>query len=138
HLPGAGLPVAVARRLAPGLLVGRSVHAPDEAAEQEGLGPDYLLLGTIFATASHPDVTPGGTALLETTRARASLPLLAIGGITEHNASAAVLAGADGVAAISSLLAASDPARAAERICDAALDGWRARQEARTLLGAGR
>ncbi len=44
------------------------------------------------------------------------LPLAGIGGITAHNAPSVMAAGADGVAVISEILGASDPAEAAQRL----------------------
>ncbi len=127
HLPGRGLPPRQARRLAPHLLVGRSVHSAAEAESAVEQEVDYLVLGTIFATATHPDTEPGGLDLVRETRARVRLPLLAIGGITLDNAAATIAAGADGVAVITALLNAPDPAAAADRLVGAVRDGWRTR-----------
>lgn len=83
-------------------LVGRSVHGVDEATAAEAAGGlDYLILGTIFATASKPGLTT--LAGLDTLRAAARvcrLPILAIGGVTRENARQVVDAGAAGFAAI--------------------------------------
>ena len=135
HLPTAGLPPGVARALAPRLLLGRSVHAPSEAAAMMRDGVDYLLLGTIFATASHPGVAPGGLALVRATRARVAGRLLCIGGIGPGNAADVVRAGADGVAAVSAILSAPDPEAAARALVAAVQEGWAARQ--RTAIAAG-
>ena len=35
-------------------LVGRSIHSPEQAAELVGSGVDWLVLGSVYATASHP------------------------------------------------------------------------------------
>ncbi len=52
---GAGsIPVSVARTIAPDLLIGASVHALDEARQAEHDGADYLVVGTMFTTRSHP------------------------------------------------------------------------------------
>ncbi|MBI3978972.1 MAG: thiamine phosphate synthase [Chloroflexi bacterium] len=120
HLPGSGLPVEAARRLTPsGFLIGRSVHRPEEAAAAEHAGADYVVLGTIFTTASKPGLAPAGPGLIAATRALCRLPILAIGGITAANAGDAIAAGADGVAAISAILADADPAGAAARLAAA-------------------
>ena len=37
-----------------GFLVGRSIHAPEQAAELAVGGVDYLVLGSVYETASHP------------------------------------------------------------------------------------
>lgn len=117
HLPANGLPVGAARRLAPtGFLIGRSVHAPAEAAAAAAAGADYVVLGTIFATASKPGQAPAGVGLIAATRVVCRLPILAIGGMTAENAGAVLAAGADGIAAISAILADPEPASAAARL----------------------
>ena len=51
-------------------------------------------------------------------RAVVRVPLIGIGGITPDNAAAVVRAGADGVAVISAVCAAADPAAATRRFLD--------------------
>jgi len=114
HLGRQGLPVAVARAVVgPDRLVGRSVHSVEEAVAAERAEADYLVVGSIFATASHPDQPPAGLDLLRAVRAAVSLPLFAIGGITAANAAACRVAGAHGVAVIGNILEADDPGAAA-------------------------
>lgn len=114
QLGARSLPVAVARRLVGRrLLLGRSVHSLPEAVQAQQDGADYLLLGTIYATRSHPDATPAGPELVRQARAAVSLPIIAIGGIAATNAPAVMQAGADGVAVISAILGAPDPRQAA-------------------------
>jgi len=106
HLPGNGLPTRVARALlGPGKLVGRSAHSVGEAVEAERDGADYVLLGTIFPTSSHPESQAAGTTLIRAARPVVRLPLIAIGGIDTSNAREVMEAGADGVAVISAILA---------------------------------
>ena len=60
HLPERGLPVAAARRLAgEGFIIGRSVHGVAEAARAQEEGADYVQVGTIFASVSHPGQPAG-------------------------------------------------------------------------------
>lgn len=117
HLPGHGLPPAVARRmLGPGPLLGRSLHGWEE---WEGLNPPdreglrYLFVGTLFATPSHPNRTGAGTNLLREMKERArSHPLVGIGGVTPERVSEVRGAGAMGVAVIRGIWNAPDPAAA--------------------------
>ena len=61
HLPSNSLPACVVKRLGEGrLLVGRSVHSVEEAVPAEQEGADYLIVGTIYGTASHPGRLPSG------------------------------------------------------------------------------
>ena len=94
------------------LWVGRSVHSIPEARAAVAEGADYLLLGNVFPTASHPGRAPLG---LEAVRevSTLGLPVVAIGGITVARARELRVAGAYGVAAIRALWLADDPARAA-------------------------
>jgi thiamine-phosphate pyrophosphorylase len=132
QLPAAGLPPGVARRLvesagrhwrvdgAP-FLIGCSVHDPEQARAAGG-DADFLLLGTVFASRSHPGRAPGGEALVRAVRAATRLPLIAIGGITADTAAQAIAAGADGVAAIRAIVEAPDPGEAAARLLAAIHD----------------
>lgn len=107
HLPEAGLPAAAARSFVGDTLwIGRSVHDP--ASVQAGLheGADYLFLGPIWPTASHPGNPGLGPSAL---RSAKDLPVLAIGGVTPSNVPVVRVAGAHGVAAVRALWLASDP-----------------------------
>jgi len=100
-------------------LIGTSAHSVSSALEATSLyRPDYIFVGTCYATASHPEkVELEGPALPGTVcRAleedRKDRPVvLAIGGIDEDNCAEPVVEhGADGVAAIRSVLQSPDPA----------------------------
>lgn len=107
HLPATGLPTAMVRTLVgPEVWIGRSVHGPEEAMEAVEEGADYVFLGPIWETASHP----GRRALGPDAIARA-LParVVAIGGVTPQRVSQCLDAGAYGVAAVSALWGAKDP-----------------------------
>ena len=117
HLPADGLPIAVARRLlGPDAVVGRAVHAVAEAERAEAEGADYVLLGTIFATASKPGREPGGLDLVRAAARAVRIPVIAIGGIDERNVAATIGAGAYGVAVMSAILRAPAPAAVVERL----------------------
>jgi thiamine-phosphate pyrophosphorylase len=114
---GAGsISVSVARAIAPDLLIGASVHALDEAIQAERDGADYLIVGTMFISRSHPGKVPEGLTLMRNIREAVRLPLIGIGGITADNAPSVMTAGADGVAVISDILSASNPTQAARRL----------------------
>ena len=110
---GAGDPTpADARRVMPSGWIGRSVHDLREAEAAVAEGADFLMVGAIYPTRSHPDRAAAGPALI---RAVAALgrPVIAIGGIDAARAGEARDAGAYGVAAIAALWDAADPAAAA-------------------------
>jgi thiamine-phosphate diphosphorylase len=95
--------------------LGRSVHSVDAAQRAEAEGCRYLLVGTMFPTASHPDQPPAGISLLRAVREAVSIPLIAIGGITPERVAECIQAGAQGVAVLSGITNAPDPADAATR-----------------------
>jgi thiamine-phosphate diphosphorylase len=103
HLPAQAVAASRARAMVPeGFLVGRSVHSEPEAlaADHDG-GCDYLIFGSVFASASkragHPVAGPDALArVCESVR----LPVLGIGGITVERAPEVARAGASGIAAI--------------------------------------
>lgn len=97
--------------------IGRSVHSVNEARVAADEGADFLIVGNVYETSSHPGRLPTGLALVENT-ARIGLPVIAIGGITPARALPVRNAGAWGVAAISALWYASDPAAAATRLLE--------------------
>ena len=119
HLPSNSLPVCVVKKLGGGrLLVGRSVHSVEEAVAAEQEGVDYLIVGTIYGTASHPGRLPSGPGLIKAVKARVNIPFYAIGGINASNAGEVMSAGADGMAVIRSILAALDPGIAARELAE--------------------
>ena len=119
------LPVpAASALLPPGSLIGRSVHSADGAARAASDGADFLVVGTMFATDSHPGAEPAGPGLMRNVADRCELPLIGIGGIDHDNLERVVLAGASGIAVIRSILAADDPAEAASWLLAALQSAW--------------
>ncbi len=120
HLRGDSMAPAVVRRLAPsGFLIGRSVHAVDEADRLAG-DVDYLIAGTVWSTPSKPASHPllGLDGLARIVAAAAPVPVLAIGGVREENLAGLMRAGAAGAAAVGLFIA--DAARAdKDRECGA-------------------
>ncbi|HZA21784.1 MAG TPA: thiamine phosphate synthase [Dehalococcoidia bacterium] len=107
--------------LGPGLLVGRSVHSLEGAVQAVGQGADFLVVGTMFVSPSHPGEEPAGPDLIGRIAIECSVPLIGIGGINLFNLGQVMDAGASGVAVISSILAAADPQEAAYRMNQAML-----------------
>ena len=124
QLGEAAMPTAAVRPILPeGSIIGRSVHSVEGATQAEASGADFLLVGTMFATRSHPGEEPSGPGLLERIRAAGvGAPLLAIGGITADNVAQVMRAGANGAAVITAILASPDPERAASEIKSAMRD----------------
>ena len=103
--------------------IGRSVHSVQSAVEAAEAGADFLLVGTMFATRSHPGEEPSGPGLIGRIRAAGvGAPLVAIGGITAGNVGEVMRAGANGAAVITAILGSEDPEAAASRLKSAMLD----------------
>ena len=107
HLGQSDMPCLAARKLlGPEKIIGVTVHNLAEALQAESIGADYLGVSPIFQTATKPDAgKPAGISLIEEIRAQVDIPLIAIGGINHSNASEVVRAGADGLCAISCVVA---------------------------------
>ncbi|NKB82715.1 MAG: thiamine phosphate synthase [Nitrospirales bacterium] len=109
HLGQEDLPLDLARKLMGQKIIGISTHAPHEVQGATEGGADYLGFGPVFSTATKRDHEPiVGLAGLTTVRALTSLPIFAIGGITEHSIEQVQLAGANGAAVASAVLDAFD------------------------------
>ena len=106
--------------LAPGALIGRSVHSAQEAAAS--IGMDYLLAGHVYSSASKPGRPPLGLAGFAEIAAAATCPILAVGGITVDRVQDVVRAGAGGVAVIGAIVESDNPWAAASEL-RMALDG---------------
>ena len=117
QLGAGGLGVAAARALGPAWWIGRSVHDLAEAEAALAVAADYLVVGPVFATATHPGRAPLGVA--EFARiAAVGLPTIAIGGVTPVRARELRDAGAYGVAAIRALWDAKAPADAVRELLE--------------------
>eukprot|EP00960_Hanusia_phi_P069347 767070-Hanusia_phi.AAC.2 len=99
-------------------LVGASAHDLEAVGRAAEAGADYLLLGTIFPTSSHPEkVRVEGLSLVQETRlAFPQVMCIGIGGIDDGNCDRVIQSGANGVAVVSYILDAEDPASAVKRM----------------------
>lgn len=109
HLGQDDLPCAAARRiLGEDYIIGVSAHNPAEAAEALERGADYLGCGAVFGTATKADVKKLGTDGLAAICKAKGLPVVGIGGVTADNYREVRVAGADGAAIVSGILAQPD------------------------------
>lgn len=117
QLPARGLPVQAARRLlGSARVIGSSVHSTDEARALAG-GADFLLAGTLFASASHPGRPGAGVAWLSEV-AELGRPVVGIGGIDVDRVAEVLEAGAFGVAVLRAVWSAPDPAAAVHELLE--------------------
>lgn len=96
-------------------IIGATCHASLEFAEQSAAdGASYLAFGRFFQSVTKPGAPAATPVLLEQARKRYSLPLVAIGGVTLHNAPQLISAGADMLAVVHGLFG-TDSAAEVER-----------------------
>ena len=109
---GASGDAAAARQLlGPGALIGISAHSENEVSRAAGAGADYVTISPIFVSHSKLGYGPVlGLAELGRITRRATLPLIALGGIGPAQVAACLQAGAAGVAVLGGVMAAADPA----------------------------
>jgi thiamine-phosphate pyrophosphorylase len=118
HLGKGGLPVAEARRiLGNSRLIGYSAHSTDEAARAQLDGADFVTLGPVYHTPSKaPYGEPLGLNALTEAAGVVTIPVFALGGVKPSSVAEVLSAGARGVALISAIMTAQDPALATESL----------------------
>jgi thiamine-phosphate pyrophosphorylase len=118
HLGLSSIPVFAAKKASKGrLVVGVSTHTPGEAANAEKEGADFITFGPVYQTPSKLKYgQPVGINALKKVCSEVSLPVFAIGGITEDRIGEIVDCGSEGVAMISAILGSKDIKKTTERI----------------------
>jgi len=106
HVGQGDAPVAAVRAvIGPNAVLGVSTHNPAEVSAADLLSVSYVAVGPVFATSTKLDAEPVvGLDGVRLARSLTRKPLVAIGGITQANATTVLEAGADSVAVISGLL----------------------------------
>jgi 8-oxo-dGTP diphosphatase len=103
HLTSAQLASLGARPLVPGKAVSASCHDLEQLQRAQALGCDFVVLGALKATPSHPGVRGLGWRRFAAMREQVSLPIYAIGGLGRDDLTDARSHGAQGIAAIRGL-----------------------------------
>ena len=113
QLTSRSLTTSDARRIAPALALGASVHDLDEGLAAVSAGADWLVAGQLFATLTQPGQAPRGISWVRTLVESTSVPVIAIGGIRIEHASTLRSAGVHGVAVIRGIWDAANAEQAA-------------------------
>ena len=117
HVGQEDMAVAEARRgLGPEKVRGASGHNREEALEAQRQGADYLGSGAVFGSSTKKDATTLSREELTAVCRAVSIPVAAIGGITEENCLELAGTGVSGIAVVSALFAAADKEEAAARL----------------------
>lgn len=116
HVGQSDMPCELVRRLmGPDAIIGLSVETWEEVERAQDQPVDYLGVSPIFETPTKTDTRCAwGLQGLARIQAYSRHPLVAIGGLNASNLADAVRAGADGIAVVSAICAATDPRRAAQ------------------------
>lgn len=103
HLNSERLLAADERPLSRELWVAASCHNLTEIEQANRIGVDFIVLGAVRTTASHPDAPPLGWFEMFQLTEHANCPVFALGGMTIEDVPKAWAHGAQGVAAIRAL-----------------------------------
>ena len=106
----------IRRRIGPDKLLGVSAHSVEEAVKAERDGADYLGAGAVFATDTKLDAGSLSHAALRAICGSVSIPVVAIGGISQNNLAQLAGSGIDGVAVVSAIFAAENEETAAKKL----------------------
>lgn len=100
HLPWRQASVLTERPVPPGQWFAVSCHNDAEIAHAAALGADFVTLGAVKPTTSHPGAPALGWCRFRTLVEVAPLPVFALGGMTEMDLDQARKIGAQGIAGI--------------------------------------
>ena len=119
HLGHDSFSVETARNLlGPKRLIGVSTHSEAEIAAAQAA--DFIVFGPVYATPSKASYgAPQGPGRLRQAVVLSTVPVFAIGGITADRVPEIIEAGARGIALISAIGTAPDPAHAARALVHA-------------------
>lgn len=100
HLSHHALLNLPARPLAQDKLIGASCHNAEGLRHAEHIGIDFVTLSPVLATKTHPEVEPLGWENFAALARKTTIPIYALGGMTESHLPLAIKQGAHGIAAI--------------------------------------
>ena len=109
HLGQEDLPLQVARKLAPELLIGASTHSLQQALQAEKDGADYVNIGPIFPTKTKDGVGRSlGPKAISEMSPKIKVPFTVMGGINAENIDQVLAEGARRVAMVTAITRAAD------------------------------
>ena len=117
HLGQDDLPIDAARRIAPDLILGASIHDLEEALAAQQAGASYVNIGPIFPTGTKTvatgDIGPGAITEIAP---HLDIPFTCMGGIKPHNIAQVIERGARHIAVVTAITAAPDVQAAAHEL----------------------
>lgn len=106
----------VRAKLGPEKIIGVSAQTVEQAIRAEQMGADYLGVGAVFSTSTKLDAVDVSREMLKEICEAVSIPVVAIGGISETNILQLAGTGIDGVAVVSAIFAQKDVRAASQRL----------------------
>ena len=97
-------------------ILGISAGTVEEAIAAEKAGADYIGVGAVFGTSTKKNARNLTVEKLKEISESVSIPVVAIGGIGVSNVMDLVESGVDGVAVVSAIFAAENPAEATAKL----------------------
>jgi len=113
-------PAAARALVGPDRIVGRSTHAPDQAAAADAdPDVDYLAVGPVHETPTKPGRPAAGLHYVAHAASSVGKPWFAIGGLDAGNVHEVVERGATRIVVVRAITDAEDPERAARELREA-------------------
>jgi 8-oxo-dGTP diphosphatase len=100
HLNSQQLMACASRPVASTISLSASCHNADEIAQAKKIDADYICLSPVAVTSSHPEANPLGWENFARLIEPASMPVFALGGMSDADLPKALASGAQGIAAI--------------------------------------
>ncbi len=117
HLGRHDLPISVARKLAPDMIIGASSHNVEQAREAERAGASYVNIGPIYPTETKlKTASPLGPQIVEEVSREVGIPVTCMGGIKIENIAEVLAHGARHPALVTAVTAHPDPKAAAAEL----------------------
>lgn len=117
HLGQDDLPVAMAKKLAPNLIIGASTHSIQEALAAQRAGASYINIGPLFPTKTKKwNKKFIGIPKMKQIASRIKIPFTVMGGIKTEHIPALVKAGAGTIAVVTAVTAAENPREATSQL----------------------
>jgi thiamine-phosphate pyrophosphorylase len=114
-----GTPAQARATVGPDRIVGRSTHAPDQAAAADAdPDVDYMAVGPVHATPTKPGRPAAGLEYVAYATSTVGKPWFAIGGLDRETLPEAVRAGAKRAVVVRAITDAPDPENAARELSE--------------------
>ncbi len=121
HLGQSDIPCKAARKiLGADKIIGVSAALPEEAAQAQADGADYLGVGAVFQTGTKTNTRPVTPDIIRKIRAAVTIPFVVIGGVNPDNIKELYGLGINGAAVVSAIVSQPDITTAAREMRKAA------------------